>query len=128
MLTSADWDKVRLLGLAVLSVIAIRQWLKNSVRRRGEQLTRELFVRILASIGVGVAVWLITLGLFYYSHNEWGSIPMMPGFLIGAMTVGVHRDDNLLMYVTALLNTAFYGAIAFETYPLLFPNHKSRLS
>jgi hypothetical protein len=46
----------------------------------------------------------------------------MPGFLIGAMTPivgGVHRDDNLLWYLTAGLNATIYGFIAFAMYPLL---------
>ena len=121
------WDKLRLLGLAVMGVVAIRQWLVTSNRRRGQQLTRKLLIRILTSAGTGVVVSLIAVGFAYHSHDDWFSLPMMPGFFIGMMTVGVHRDDNALMYVTAFANTAFYGAIAFVIYPLVFAGNRSDL-
>ena len=119
MLSTSGWDKVRLVGIAAVGAFAIREWLKSSIQRRGKQLTRWLVARIAISSGAGLAISLLTLALAHYSRNhEALAIPMMPGFFLGAITVGVHRDDNLLLYVTAFLNTALYGAIVFVIYPI----------
>lgn len=125
MLRANTWDVARVVGLAVLAAVAIRQWLKNSEQRRGKQLTRELLLRAVISTGAGSAISLLTFGIAYYSHNDRLSIPIMPGFLIGAITVGVHRNDNLLMYATIFLNMALYGAVVFLSYPVLFRKEKS---
>lgn len=110
-----------MVGIAALGAYVIREWFKSSVRRRGQQLTRRLLIRISISAGAGLAISLVTLGLAHYSHNhDVLAFPMAPGFLIAAITVGVHRDDNLLLYVTAFLNIVLYAAIVFAIYPIFF--------
>lgn len=114
MFTTAAWDKLRIVGLAALVAYAIREWFKSSVRRRGQQLTRRLLIRVAISAGAGLAISLLSLGLAHYSRNhDVLTFPMVPGFLLAAIAVGVHRDDKLILYVTALLNAALYGAIVF---------------
>ena len=101
MFRSINWDYLRLLGLACLGVIAVRQWLKNSQVRRGGHLTFQLLVRILVSLVAGMSFSLLAFAVAeQHFSNIWLSIPMLPGFLLGAITVGVHRDDHLLTYVT----------------------------
>jgi hypothetical protein len=43
--------------------------------------------------------------------------PMTPGFVLGAITIGVHRNDNLLLYVAVFLNAVMYGCFVFVLYP-----------
>lgn len=114
MFRSINWDYLRLLGLACLGVIAVRQWLKNSQVRRGGHLTFQLLVRILVSLVAGMSFSLLAFAVAErHFSNIWLSIPMLPGFLLGAITVGVHRDDHLLTYVTVFLNAALYGTVVF---------------
>lgn len=115
-----------MVGIAALGAYAIRESFKSSVRGRGPQLTRRLFIRIAISAGAGLAISLVTLGLAHYSRNhDVLTFPMAPGFLIAAITVGVHRDDNLLLYVTAFLNTGLYAAIVFAIYPIFLRDKNS---
>lgn len=114
MFSTALWDKLRLIGLAGLGAYAIREWFKSSVRRRGQELTRRFVIRTAISASAGLAISLFTQGLAHYARNhEALALPMMPGFFVAAITVGVHRDDNLLLYVTVILNAALYAAIVF---------------
>jgi hypothetical protein len=117
MRTNSEYSDFILLGL-----LGIGQWLRNSLRSRGTAPTIALLVRMLISGFCGVSVSLLALLLAESCTNPWCSLPLMPGFLIGAMTPivgGVHRDDNLLWYLTAGLNATIYGFIAFAMYPLL---------
>jgi len=121
-------DNLRVLGLIVLALIGIRQWLKNSLQSRGRAQTIALVARISISAFTGACLSLVALLLAKSCpRNAWCSVPMTPGFLIGALTpfVGVHRDDNLLWYVTAVLNATIYGLIAFGIYPLFGREKKS---
>ncbi len=129
MLSTTTWDRIQLVGIAAVSEFAIREWLKSSIQRRGRQLTRRLVARITISTGAGLAISLLTLGLAHYSRNhEALAIPMMPGLFLGAITVGAHRNDNLLLYVTGFLNTALYGAIVFGIYPIFRRDKNANLS
>ena len=114
-------DKVRVLGLILLVLLGVAQWLRNILRSRGRASTIALLFRMLISAFCGVSVSLLTLHLAKSCANAWCLLPLMPGFFIGALTpfVGVHRDDNLLWYVTGSLNATMYGLIAFALYPLL---------
>lgn len=115
-----------MVAIAALGAYVIREWFKSSVRRRGQQLTRRLLMRIAISAGAGLAISFVTLGLAHYSRNhDVLTFPMVPGFLIAAITVGVHRDDNLLLYVTALLNTGLYAAIVYAIYPIFLRGKNS---
>lgn len=120
MFSSINWDDFRLLGLACLGVTAVRQWLKNSQLCRGRPLTLQSLVRVLVSTVSGVSLSLLAFAIAERKFsNVWFSIPMLPCLLIGAVTVGVHREDQLLMHVTVILNAVLYGTIVFMWYPLL---------
>lgn len=120
-LTNAD--KLRVIGLVLFVVIAIGQWFRNSLRKHGRVPTIQRLVRIVICTFGGVLISVVPL-LAVRScptdFKDWCFVPAMPGFLIAAITpfVGVHRDDNLLLYVATLLNTAIYGAILFAVYPV----------
>jgi len=118
--SSVNCDYFRLVGLACLGLIAVRQWLKNSQLRRGRHLTVQLLVRMVVSAVAGLSFSLLAFAVAErHFSNIWLSIPTLPGFFVGAVTVGVHRDDNLLAHVTVVLNAALYGTIVFACYPLL---------
>ena len=128
MLSTATWDKLRVAGLAALGAYAIREWFKSSVRRRGQLLTRRLIIRTAISAAAGSIISLITLALAHYSSNhEALALPITPGFLVGAITIGVHRDDRLLLYVTGFLNAALYGTIVFSLYPMFRRDKNTKL-
>ncbi len=114
---SIDWDKVRLLVLAIWALIALRRWLNNSLERRGKRQTLQSLARVSVATMVGSFLSFLAFVLAEWHPLTWYCfMPMMPGFFIGAITVGVHRDDNLLRNVTLLLNSVIYGSIVFASY------------
>jgi hypothetical protein len=122
MLRSIDWDKVRLLILAAWAVFAIVRWFKKSVRVRGKRETMGSVLRFGISVLGGTLLAFVALLLGRWGPDSVWGMPMVPGFLIGAITVGVHRGDNQLLYIALLLNALIYGSIVFVCYPLLIRN------
>jgi hypothetical protein len=125
---SIDWDEVRLLVLAIWALIAVCRWLNNSLERRGRRQTLQSSTRISVATMVGALLSFLAFVLAEWHPFAWYCfMPMMPGFFIGAITVGVHRDDNLLRNVTLLLNSVIYGSLVFASYPLLIRRKDSSL-
>ena len=100
------------------------------MRIRGRASTLESLVRMAVSALCGAFVsitpFLVTKSC-PTNAKAWCFLPAMPGFFIAVVTpfVGVHRDDSLLLYVTAALNTVIYGLIVFVMYPLFRRERKS---
>ena len=122
MLHSIDWDKFRLVALVTWAIIAAVRWLRKSVRVRGKQETVRALLRLGTSVLGGTVLAVIPFVLRYWRQESLWFWPMIPGFLIGAITVGVHRNDNLLLYLAVFVNVVVYGGILFACYPHVIGN------